>query len=123
MSLLAALALLLPGSALQNVWRFNPQAQVGLAALGSWAIVLMLVVSVVSALSALGLWRGAAWGRAAALALLAINLLGDAANALVRGDLRTLIGVPIGAALIAYILLNGRVRAYFAPRSRSLTGA
>src|SRR4051812_16810119 len=83
MSLLAALALLLPGSALQNVWRFNPQAQVGLAALGSWATVLMLVVSVVCALSALGLWQGAAWGRAVALAVLAINLLGDAANALV----------------------------------------
>ena len=63
------------------------------------------------------------WGRAVALTVLAVNLLGDAGNALVRGDLRTLIGVPIGAALIAYILLNGTVRAYFAPRPRSLTSA
>jgi len=123
MSLLAALALLLPGSVLQNVWRLNPEAQVGLAALGSWAVVLMLVVSVACGLSAVGLWRGATWGRVAALTVLAVNLFGDAGNALVRGDLRTLIGVPIGAALIAYLLLNRRVRAYFAPRPRSLTSA
>ena len=123
MSLLAALALLLPNSALQNVWRLNPQAQAGLTALGSWATVLMLVVSVACGLSAVGFWRGAGWGRVVALVVLAVNLIGDAANALVRGDLRTLIGVPIGGALIAYILLNRRVRAYFAPRPRSLTGA
>ena len=56
MSLLAALALLFPGSTLQNVWRLNPQAQVGLAALGSGAILLMLVVSVATgrAISRLG---------------------------------------------------------------------
>ena len=123
MSLLAALALLLPNSALQNIWRLNPQAQTGLATLGSWATVLMLVVSVGCGLSAVGLWRGAGWGRVFALTVLAVNLLGDAANALVRGDLRTLIGVPIGAGLIAYILLNARVRAYFASRPRSLTSA
>ena len=123
MSLLAGLALLLPNSALQDIWRLNPQGQVGLAALGSGAILLMLVVGVACGLSAVGLWRGATWGRAVALTVLAVNLLGDAGNALVRGDLRTLIGVPIGAALIAYILLNGTVRAYFAPRPRSLTSA
>ena len=106
MSLLAALALLFPGSTLQNVWRLNPQAQVGLAARGSGAILLMLVVSVACGLSAVGLWRGATWGRAVALTVLAVNLLSDAGNALVRGDLRTLIGVPIGAALIAYILIE-----------------
>jgi hypothetical protein len=46
------------------------------------------------------------------LALLAVNLLGDATNAFVRGDLRTLIGLPIGGALIVY-LLSSRVRGQF----------
>ena len=117
MSLLAALALSFPRSALQTVWRFNPQAHAGLAAFGAWAIVLMLVVGVACGLAAVGVWRGAGWGRAVAVSVLAVNLLGDAGNALVRGDVRTLIGVPIGAALIAYLLLNRRVRAYFAPRA------
>ena len=116
MSLLAALALLLPNSPLQNVWRLNPHAQVGLAVLGAWGIALMLVVSVACALAAVGLWRGLGWGRAIAVTVLAVNLLGDTGNALVRNDLRTLIGVPIGLALIAYLVLNGKVRAYFAPR-------
>ena len=123
MSLLAALALLLPNSALHNVWRLNPQAHAGLAALGGWAIALMFVVGIACGLSAVGLWRGAGWGRAVALTVLAVNLLGDAGNALVRGDLRTLIGVPIGAALFAYLLLNRRVRDYFRSADRSLTSA
>ena len=123
MSLLAALALLLPNSGLQHVWRLNSQAHAGLAALGSWAIALMFVVSVACGLAAVGLWRGAGWGRAVALTVLAVNLLGDAGNALVRGDVRTLIGIPIGAALIAYLLLNRRVRDYFRSADRSRTRA
>jgi hypothetical protein len=119
MSLLAALALLFPSSALQAVWRLNPQAHTGLAALGSWAIGLMLLVSIACALASVGLWRGAAWGRAIALIVLIANLLGDTGNALFRGDLRTLVGVPIGAALIAYLLLNRRIRTYFGRRSLS----
>ncbi len=117
MSFVAALALLLPDSGLQTMWRFNPQAQIGLAALGSWAIVLMLAVSGACGVAAVGLWRGAAWGRAAALTVLAVNLIADIGNAFYRGDLRTLIGVPIAAVLIGYLLLNERVRAYFAPRA------
>jgi len=113
MSVLAALALLLPNSGLQTIWRLNPQAQVGLTALGFWAIALMLVVSIACGAAAVGLWRGAAWGRAVALTVLAVNLVGDVGTAFYRGDLRTLIGVPIGAVLIGYLLLNQRVRAYF----------
>ena len=117
MSLLAALALLFSNSALRTVWRLNPQAHAGLTALGTWGIVLMLGISVACGAAAIGLWRGAGWGRAVALTVLAINLLGDAGNALFRDDPRTLIGVPIGALLIAYLLLNVRIRAYFSPRA------
>ena len=44
--------------------------------------------------------------------MLAVNLASDLANAVVRGDLRTLIGVPIAALLIAW-LLAPRTRAAF----------
>jgi hypothetical protein len=46
------------------------------------------------------------------VALLVINFFGDATNAFVRGDLRTLIGLPIAAGLIIY-LLSARVRDQF----------
>ena len=55
----------------------------------------------------------ARWGRRLALAILTANLVGDATNALLRDDLRTLIGLPIGGALIAY-LMSARVRVGFA---------
>ena len=72
---------------------------------------LMGLVSVACGVAAVGLWKGALWGRAIALTLLLLNLMGDARNALYRGDLRPLIGL-IGAALILY-LFTKRVRVYF----------
>ena len=49
------------------------------------------------ALAAVGLLDGQA------IAILGINLLGDATNALVTGDWRALIGVPIASVMILYL--------------------
>ena len=111
-------ALLAPGSWLSFLWRFNPAARVAFYALGAWALILMLGVALACAFAARGLWVRAVWGRRLAVVLLAINLIGDVLNAFIRGDLRMLIGIPIGAALIAY-LSSGRVRSHF----RSLQAA
>jgi hypothetical protein len=46
--------------------------------------------------------------------VLGCNLLGDRPNALVRGDRRTLIGLPIGGAMLVY-LLSRRIRDHFRP--------
>jgi len=112
MSGTAAVALLSPGGALEGIWRLNPQAQPALLSMGAWAIALMLAVSLACATSAAGLWSGARWGQRTAVAVLAMNLVGDAANALFRGDLRTLVGLPLAVALIAY-LMSARLRPYF----------
>lgn len=69
-----------------------------------WAVLLMLVVGTACGLAAIGLARGARWGQTLALAVLALNLAGDLIGAGVRRDPRTLIGVPIGGAMIAYLL-------------------
>lgn len=112
MATLACVMLLVPGGRLEPIWRLNPQAHVALSRMGVWAIVLMGAVAAMCALSALGLWIRARWGHRLALAVLAVNLVGDTANALIRGDLRTLIGLPIGGALIAY-LVSSSVRRQF----------
>jgi hypothetical protein len=39
-----------------------------------------------------------------------INLIGDSLNALLRHDPRTLIGVPIGALMIWYLLRGKRAQ-------------
>ena len=72
---------------------------------------MMLVVSIACAFAALGLWRRVRWGRWLAVVLLTANLVGDVVNAL-RGDLRTLVGIPIAGALILY-LLSARTRTQF----------
>jgi hypothetical protein len=69
------------------------------------------------ALAAFGLARGAEWGRQIAIAVLTVNLVGDTFNAVFRGDLRTLIGLPIGGLMIWY-LVSRATRARFASRSR-----
>lgn len=114
MSLLSATALLVPNSPLEPMWRLNRGARERLAALGSWAILFMAVISVACAGSAIGLWVRASWGRRLAIAVLIVNLVGDLMGALLRHDPRTLIGLPIGGALIAY-LLSARVRHHFEP--------
>jgi len=111
------ITLLFPGGPLDVLWRVNPRGHAALGGAGAWGIVLMAIVCTVCSLTARGLWIGARWGWWLALAMLSLNLAGDVGNALVIGDLRTLIGLPVGGALIAY-LLSRRVREAFRPVRR-----
>jgi hypothetical protein len=102
---------------LEFLWRISPPARDGLLQMGRWAVPLMASVSLACAAAAIGLWTDAPWGRRTALAVLAVNIAGDAGNAIFRGELRTLIGVPVASALIAY-LCSAPVKAWFRrPRS------
>ena len=98
------LALLLPESELRHVWRLNPEAEPALRALGAAGIALMAAVCVACIAADLGLLGRKWWGHRLTVCILLINAAGDVANAVVRGDLRTLVGVPIALALLAYLL-------------------
>jgi len=119
MAFLAFLGLLLSGGFLQLIWRLNPAAYRALTELGACGMLLMAVVAIACALAGIGLWIQTQWGRRLAVGMLAINLLGDVLNAVARGDLRTLIGIPIGGAMIFY-LLRARTRAQFEVRSAAV---
>jgi hypothetical protein len=112
MSGLAALSLI-PGSALEPIWRLNPRGHEGLRALGPLAIVLMASVSLVCLAAAFGLWLGRRWGWWMAIAILTINATGDLIEAMVTREWKTLIGPPIAGAII-YYLRTERVRHFFA---------
>jgi len=109
MSGLTAVMLSFPGSFLEPLWRLNPRAREGFVAMGGSAILLMVLVCAACASAALGLWRCARWGLWTAVAILGINLAGDTANAFVLRDWRTLIGLPIGGAMLAYLIRQRRV--------------
>ena len=95
--------LLFPGGALDSLWRLNPEAHAVFQRIGGLSILLMAIVGVACAFAAIGLARNAKWGRWLGILILATNLVGDLTNAFVRHDLRTLIGVPIAAAMIFYL--------------------
>jgi uncharacterized membrane protein (DUF2068 family) len=98
------LALLFPGRWSEAMWRIKPEAQQDFARLGVGAVPLMILVAAGCATAAVGLWQRRRWGYWTAVVLLTANLLGDTLNATLRGDWRTLIGLPIGGAMLAYLL-------------------
>ncbi len=67
----------------------------------------MLTVGIACLFAAIGLWRDTVWGTRLALTILSINLIGDLANALFRHDYRALIGLPVGAVMIFYLVRSG----------------
>ena len=97
-----------PGGPLDPVWRLRPSAREELAPLGLWGVLLMATVSLACLGAAFGLWTGRRFGHRLAVALLLTNLLGDLANATMRGDPRTLIGIPIVGLLLWYLLRHRR---------------
>lgn len=117
MAALSCLALLFPSDTVDRIWRLNPQAHAAFLAMGPWAIALLALLALMCALTSVGLWKRARWGLHLAVLILGLNVIGDAGNAIVRGDLRTLIGLPIGGVFIAY-LLSRRVRDQFAGNER-----
>ena len=99
--------LLFPGSALDSLWRLNPDARLAFDSLGYWSLVLMLTVGTACLFAAIGLWRARAWGTWLAVIILSINMLGDLTNVFVRHDYRGLIGVPVAAAMIFFLFTCG----------------
>jgi len=103
--LVTMLALAFPGSLLESIWRLKPEAHTQFQQMGSGAaIALMAVVGVACGSAAIGLARNAEWGRRLAIAVLAVNLIGDSLNAWLRHDPKTLIGLPIGGIMIVYLV-------------------
>lgn len=97
-------ALLAPAGGLDFVWRLNPEAQMQFQKIGTvGSVLLMVVVGSACACAAAGLARQKRWGRRLAIGILAVNLIGDCVNFVIRHDSRTLIGLPIGGAMVVYL--------------------
>jgi hypothetical protein len=103
MCALTIVLLVFPSTGLDVAWRLNPQAHRSFQTLGPRSILLMAAVGSSCGAAAIGLFRGARWGRLLGLVILSANLIGDAANAILRHDYRPLIGIPIGGAMIVYL--------------------
>ena len=118
MCMLTAFLLTFPGTLLDITWRLKPTARADLIQMGYLVPSVMIVIGVACAAAAIGLARGWEWGRRVAVCVLVINMAGDTANAFIRNDFRTLIGLPVAIVMIAY-LLSGPVRNWVARKARS----
>jgi len=110
---LAATTLLWQGTVLDRAWTLNPTAYKQLAPLGSKIGILFLLLAVTLITAGIGWFRRRLWGWRLAVAIIAIQVLGDVVNC-VSGDwLRGGTGVIIASALLLF-LLQPRMRATFA---------
>jgi len=101
---LAATTLLWRGTVLDRVWTLNPTAYRQLSPFDSKVAILFLLLSAALVVSGIGWFRRRRWGWRLAVAIIAIQILGDIIN-LFRGDwLRGGIGVAIAWALLMYLL-------------------
>jgi hypothetical protein len=103
-SFTAALALLVPETALDGIWSLNPVAHEALIDAGVEGVVLLFTVSAGCALAAMGLWLRRTWGRRLGVGVLVVSMLGAFGNVFFRGDGRSLIGLPIVGILTAYLM-------------------
>ena len=103
MCALTIVLLIFPGTMLDSLWRLNPEAHAAFQSIGSLSILLMATVGTACGLAAIGLARNTTWGCWLGILVLTVNLVGDLTNALLRHDLRTLIGVPIAGAMMLYL--------------------
>jgi hypothetical protein len=92
---LTVILLVFPGTALDFLWRLNPDAHIAFRSFGIWSVILMLIVGILCGATAAGLAKGTPWGARLAILILCVNIVGDLVNTL-RGDRRALIGLPIG---------------------------
>jgi hypothetical protein len=117
---LAFVTIVWPGTVIDAIWRINPDGRAALSRLGGAAGLLMAVVCACCAAAAFGTWAGRRWGYLLALGMLAANFFGAIADAAFAHRPEALVGIPIVAALIAY-LRRPATRAYFAQDRRLRT--
>ena len=90
----------------------NPEGHDGLSALGPVAVVGMAALSLTMIGTALGVIARRRWAWRIAVIGIVINAISDLATAVITGQPRTLIGLPI-AGLIVWWLTRREVRGQF----------
>lgn len=110
-------SLFVPGSALGRMWDLNPAAHEAFEAQAGRTATILLLIGVLAAVAGAGLLRGRLWAWLLSAALFGVNALGDAVSLLITRDWpRGLAGILIDALLL-FLLLRAKVRAFFLNRA------
>ena len=104
MASLAGATLVCTGTFLDRIWALNPTAYMQLAPLRRFVGPIFLLLAVALGAAGVGWFLRRLWGWRLAVAIIAIQLIGDLMN-VVRGDfVRGPIGFVLAGALLVYLL-------------------
>jgi hypothetical protein len=112
MALLAGTTLIWRGTVLDRIWALNAGAYAQLAPYGKVIGVPFLGLSAALAVAGAGWFRRRVWGWRLAVAIIAMQVLGDLVNALMGQWVQGGVGVIVAGGLLFY-LTRCRVRAAF----------
>jgi hypothetical protein len=112
MATLAGTSLRWPRTYLDDIWILNPPAHRELAPYGPVVGLLFLLLGATLAVAAAGWFKRRLWGWWLAVAVIAIQVLGDLVNAFSGRAVEGAIGVTI-AGLLLFYLTRPQVRAAF----------
>jgi hypothetical protein len=104
MATLAAIALLWRGTFLDRVWSLKPTAYSQLAPLARTAGMMFLTLGMALAAAGIGWFRRCLWGWKSAVAIIAIQVVGDLINCIRADWLRGGIGAVIAGTLLLFLL-------------------
>jgi hypothetical protein len=113
MALLAGTTLVWRGTILDRVWVVNAPAHAQLARFGKTIGIPFLLLAAILVIAGVGWFRRRLWGWRLAVAIIAIQVLGDVVNAFAGDAVRGGVGFLIAGALLFY-LLRQEVRSAFA---------
>jgi hypothetical protein len=110
-------SLFVPGTPLDRMWNLNPAAHEAFAAQAGHMGTILLLVGILAAAAGGGLLRGRLWAWLLSIALFGINAFGDLVGMVLTRDWpRGLAGILIDALLL-FLLLRVKVRAFFLNRA------
>jgi hypothetical protein len=101
---LAGFTLVWPGTGLDRMWRLNPRAYGEIAPLGRIVGILFLLLGCTLAVASIGWFRLRIWGWRLGVAIIATQVLGNAANIFRRHFVEGGVGLVIAGALLLYLL-------------------
>jgi len=110
-------SLFVPDTALDWMWNLNSAAHEAFAAQAGRTATILLLAGVLAAAAGAGLLRGHLWAWLLSMVLFGVNALGDVVSLLITRDWpKSLAGILIDALLL-FLLLRARVRAFFLSRA------
>jgi hypothetical protein len=114
---IVGISLITPGTLLDRIWKLNEPVHAEFQAFGSTAGAPLLLLGIVTGATAAGLLRGEPWARRVAIAVFAVNALGDGVTVFIRRDLlKSGLGALIAAAFLL-ALYRPNVISFFAAQA------